>query len=223
MLWDHRRFIDSRSRQDEDVTIVAPAPEVSDIDNALDLTQKPHEDVTSNRIEAEVSMTWNSHNLFGPIASSCSAAQHRMQRPQSACSIGSTVLGDLPERRKMQRPLSACDFSSAGIKAVPDETSARMQRPVSACAVLSTGAQEARGRSRPSSANSMTGRLAAIEANMRHNRERLQANRQGIEAVVKDRQEKARQATDAMAKELERFKQSLAEDHCALAKGGLED
>lgn len=156
-------------------------------------------------IKADVSLTWQSHTLLRPSsASSFATPPQRPQRPQSAASlpVGGSDLFDRRPARVLRRPLSACSFSSAGIVKIPHETNECAQRrPASACSLPDETLPKS--RSRPSSANSIAGRFAAIQENLQKNRALMQANRKGIDGVVKKRQESALLAREALAKELE--------------------
>jgi len=149
-----------------------------DTDGFVDVPEDTAVNVTPHPLETTVAMTWSSH---------------RLARPSSAPSLTS--------QRKLQRPISACSLSSAGIKEVPDDWNAQMSSRI-------PSGVPSRNTSRPSSANSISGRFAAIESNMRKNQELLQTNREGIGAVHQIRKEKADKVREAMLRELAQLQKS---------------
>lgn len=199
MLEDHRRFIKTRQQLDE-----------QEEDEGHGATEEMIAEDHLDPIGVDVSLTWNSHNVHTPQSASSPLSHRHLHRPQSAYSPCSKEVPDEMPARRLQRPLSACTLSSAGIKEIPENGWHRgiMSRPVSACTLSSADPADMssrRTKSRPSSANSISGRFAAIEANLRRNKDMMQVNRQDIDDVIKKRQEKAEKQKEAMAREMEKF------------------
>jgi len=194
MMQGHRTFLDSKAGRQQDgsgvgrdmdqETCGANETWAEGGDNAVMISDLPTGD-----IEAAVELLWTSstHNVstiapLRPASAASAASRHRLSRPVSASSISAAGV-EIPAH-KLPRPFSACSLSSAGIQSVPDEVSCRT-RP-----------------SRPESANSISGRFAAIEENLRRNRAMMQVNREDMITVKKEKQEKAQASSNFMAKEL---------------------